>query len=235
MGGCHPPEAFNHFILMNAQPHSPIFAPEDIPGHIPLFPLGGALMLPRAQLPLNIFEPRYLAMVRDALAGPRLIGMVQPRDFSEKPALFTVGGLGRITRFAETGDGRFQIILTGICRFDIVQELDVLTPYRQAEISTAAYASDFSDSPPLSATTRAGLEMALKSYLDAQGMSADWQAIANADDESLIHALASVCPFDVAEKQALLEAPDLAQRTEILSTLMSFVQEHEDDQGPTLH
>ena len=215
------------------QPFSPRLA--DLPGEIAVFPLTGALLLPRGRLPLNIFEPRYLAMVRDCLAGPRLIGMVQPRDLSEKPALYTVGGLGKITRFAETGDGRFQIILTGICRFDIVQELDVLTPYRQAEISATAYAADFTDSPALSATARAGLEMALKSYLEAQAMTADWQAIANADDESLIHALASVCPFDVAEKQALLEAPDLAQRTEILTTLMSFVQEQEDDHGPTLH
>ena len=220
---------------MSAQPLNPLLTPETLPGHVPLFPLAGALMLPRAELPLNIFEPRYLAMVRDALAGPRLIGMVQPRDFADKPALYRIGGLGRITRFAETGDGRFQIILTGISRFEILQELDVLTPYRQAEISTAAFAQDFTDSPPLSAPARAGLEMALKSYLDAQGMSADWQAIANADDESLIHALASVCPFDVAEKQALLEAPDLAARTEILSTLMSFAPDQDDDHGPTLH
>jgi len=220
---------------MNAKPHNQLFKPADLPGHIPLFPLGGALMLPRAELPLNIFEPRYLAMVRDAMAGSQLIGMVQPRDLSEKPSLYTVGGLGRITRYAETGDGRFQIILTGICRFEIVHELDVLTPYRQAEISTARFIKDFEESPPLSVPARAGLEMALKSYLDAQAMSADWQAIANADDETLVHALAGVCPFDIAEKQALLEAPDLAQRTETLSTLMSFVQAHEDDQGPTVH
>lgn len=235
MGGRNTAQTFHDIIFMNAHPHSPEYHPDQLPGHVPLFPLMGALMLPRAELPLNIFEPRYLAMVRDALAGPRLIGMIQPRDMAQKPALYSIGGLGRITRFAETGDGRFQIILTGITRFEMIRELDVLTPYRQAEISYARFQNDCTDSAPLSAPARAGLEIALKNYLDAQGMSADWQAIANADDESLIHTLCSVCPFDAAEKQALLEAPDLAARTEILSTLMSFAQDSEDDHGPTLH
>lgn len=194
----------------------------DLPDRLALFPLSGALLLPRATLPLNVFEPRYLALVRDAMADERLIGMVQPRDSAEPPALYEVGGVGRITQFAETGDGRFVIALSGLSRFRIVRELAVDTPYRQAEVSYADFAGDRMDAEPLAPAERASLEAQLKSYLDEQGLSADWEAIASADDESLVNTVASVCPFEAAEKQALLEAADVRVRAETLSMLMTF-------------
>ncbi len=196
----------------------------DLPPVIPVFPLSGALLLPRAVLPLNIFEPRYLAMTRDAMAGNRVIGIVQPRrpDRPGGPELFATGGLGRITRFSETGDGRFLIALTGLIRFRIVEELAVTTPYRQVRADYAPYAADWDPSPPLAPAARAGLEDALRAYLDTQQLSADWEAVRGADDEGLVSTLAAVCPFEILERQALLEAPDLAARAEMLTTLMAF-------------
>lgn len=213
---------------------TPHFSADTLPGTIPVFPLAGALMLPRAELPLNIFEPRYLAMVRDAMAGERLIGMVQPKDEREPPALYEVGGLGRITQFSETGDGRFLIALTGLTRFRIAEELNVDTPYRQVRADYSAFASDWRDGEPLAAAMRADLEGSLRTYLDSQGLSADWDAVAGADDESLINTLTAVCPFDVAEKQALLEAATLRDRAGVLAALMSFAVPSDDNQV-TLH
>lgn len=194
----------------------------DLPTKIPLFPLAGAVLLPRATLPLNIFEPRYLAMVKDAMAGGRMVGMIQPKDDAKTPSLYPVGAVGRITQFAETEDGRFLIALSGVSRFRIAQELAVDTPYRQAEVVYDGFDGDVAEASSLAAAERADVEHRLRAYLDTQGLSADWDAVSSADDESLINTIASVCPFDPAEKQALLEAPDVPARAATLAALMAF-------------
>jgi Lon protease-like protein len=198
----------------------------DLPSRVRLFPLGGAILLPRANMPLNIFEPRYLAMVRDAMASDHMVGIIQPRtDWQEdRPELFQVGGLGRITQYSETGDGRFLIVLTGLARFRIVDELAVTTAYRQAEVDYGPYGEDWSPALPLAAAARASVESTLRNYLEAQGLSADWEAVKSADDESLVNTLSVVCPFVPAERQALLEARTLPDRAATLTTLMEFAQ-----------
>ena len=201
------------------------FSLETLPGTIPIFPLEGALVLPRGHLPLNIFEPRYVDMVRDAMGGARLIGMIQPRPGG---ALYEVGCLGKINQFADMEDGRFEILLGGLMRFRVEQELSAVTPYRQVTADYEPYLQDLREPPPLDATTRQALEEGLRGYLDAQGLSADWEAVKQADDESLVNTLAAVCPFDAAEKQALLEADDLARRAATLEALMRF----SGDEGP---
>ena len=211
------------------------FSADSLPASIPVFPLAGALMLPRAELPLNIFEPRYLTMVRDAMAGDRLIGMVQPKDDQEPPALYSIGGLGRITQFSETGDGRFLIALVGLTRFRIDHALEVDTPYRQVVADYAPFAGDWHEADALPLAVRADLETSLRAYLDTQGLSADWDAVASADDESLVNTLTAVCPFDVAEKQALIEAPTLRDRAGVLSALMAFAAPTDDNGQVTLH
>jgi Lon protease-like protein len=198
-------------------------SPADLPRVIPVFPLAGAILLPRAVLPLNIFEPRYLEMVRDAMAGHRVIGMVQPRGNGEDaPPIFETGGLGRITRFSETGDGRYLIALTGLLRFQVAEEMAVTTPYRQVKADYRPYLADWDPPASLAPDARADLEAALKAYLETQELSADWDAVQGADDESLVHTLAAVCPFDVLERQALIEARDLEARAKTLTTLMTF-------------
>lgn len=199
-----------------------------LPTAIPVFPLTGALLLPRGTLPLNIFEPRYLAMVRDAMAATgaanRMIGIIQPRSHGEPPPLYDVGCVGRIGDYRETDDGRILIALTGVTRFRIVAELDRTTLYRQVMADYHDFAEDRDDPEPLTATARAGLEDVLRAYLDAQGLSADWEAVHAADDEALVTTLSGVCPFDPAEKQALLEAEDLPERAATLTALMAFAQ-----------
>lgn len=195
---------------------------DSLPTTLPLFPLSGALLLPRGTLPLNIFEPRYLAMIKDAMAAGRLVGMVQPKDDAPRPSLYPVGSVGRITQFSETDDGRFMIALSGVSRFRIAAELDVTTPYRQAQVIYDDFAADTEDASSLAAAQRADVEQRLRAYLDTQGLSADWDAVASADDESLVNTIAAVCPFDPAEKQALLEARDVPARAETLSALMAF-------------
>lgn len=201
---------------------TPQTGPDDLPAVLPVFPLSGSLLLPRAVLPLNIFEPRYLAMMRDAMAGDRLIGIIQPRGSDDPPALFGVGGVGRITQFSETGDGRYLIALGGLQRFRVAQELPVVTPYRQVRADYAPYAADWGTPDPLDATSRANLESTLRAFLDAQELSADWEAVGGADDENLVNTLSAVCPFEPAERQALLEAADLAERARTLTALMTF-------------
>lgn len=201
---------------------SPVTGPEELPPIVRVFPLSGAILLPRAILPLNIFEPRYLAMVRDAMAGDRLIAIVQPRGSGDRPGLYEIAGLGRITQFSETGDGRYLIALSGLSRMRIVEELPVTTPYRQVRADHAPFVADWNEPPPLPEVMRADLEAVLQRYLDAQNLSADWEAVRAADDESLVNTLSAVCPFEPAERQALLEAPDLAQRTRTLVSLMRF-------------
>jgi Lon protease-like protein len=194
--------------------------PGDLPQTIPVFPLAGALLLPRGQMPLNIFEPRYLAMVDDALAGPRVIGMIQPdtaRPGPEaRPHLYSVGCVGRITQLAETGDGRYLIELTGISRFRVEEELAVATTYRQCRVSYAEYADDFIARRGEEAVDRKAVLAALTAFLEANSLKADWQGIENAPNEALVNALAMMSPYGPAEKQALLEAPDLKTRAEIL-------------------
>ena len=198
----------------------------DLPRRVRLFPLGGAILLPRAVMPLNIFEPRYLAMVRDAMADDHVIAIVQPRGDmqEERPPLFDIGTAGRITQYSETGDGRYLIALTGLARFRIVEELGVTTAYRQAVVVYAPFADDWGPADPLAPAARAALEATLRSYLEAQGLSADWEAVKSADDESLVNTLSVVCPFVPAERQALLEAQRLPERAATLTTLMSFAQ-----------
>jgi len=194
--------------------------PGDLPDAIPVFPLAGALLLPRGQMPLNIFEPRYVAMVDDALAGSRLIGMIQPDPAQRKsdvnPKLYRIGCVGRITQFGETGDGRYLIELTGIARFTIAEELTVTTPYRQCRIDCAPFADDFVARKGEDAVDRKALLSALASFLKANDLKADWDGIENAPNEALVNALAMMSPYGAAEKQAMLEAPDLKTRAEIL-------------------
>lgn len=195
-----------------------------LPGVIPLFPLAGALLLPRAQLPLNIFEPRYLRMVDDALGGSRIIGMVQPRDglMTDRPHLYAVGGAGRITSFAETDDGRYLITLTGTRRFRIEQELQADTPYRQAAVEWNAFACDSGVDPSAEFVDRDRLIEAMHDYLDAEGLKTDWDVVDEAPTEALVASLAMGCPFAPNEKQALLEAETTAARAECLIALMEM-------------
>jgi uncharacterized protein len=196
--------------------------PEALPEVIAVFPLPGALLLPRGQMPLNIFEPRYLAMTEDALRSPhRIIGMIQPDPAhpgadQNKPNLFRIGCVGRITQFAESGDGRYLIQLAGISRFRIEQELPVSTPYRQCRVSYQPFIDDFVARKGEERVDRKEVLRALTEFLKANNLKADWEGIENAPNEALVNALAMMSPYDVAEKQAMLEAPDLKTRAEIL-------------------
>jgi len=195
--------------------------PGDVAEVIPVFPLPGALLLPRGQMPLNIFEPRYLVMIDDALrSGLRLIGMIQPDPAqpapADKPGLYKIGCVGRITQLAETGDGRYLIQLTGISRFAVEQELVVDTPYRQCRVSYAPFAGDFIARNGEEAVDRPALLAALAAFLKANKLDADWEGVEKAPNEALVNALAMMSPYGPPEKQALLEAPDLKTRAEIL-------------------
>jgi uncharacterized protein len=200
--------------------NSTYICPEDLPAIIPVFPLPTALLLPRADMPLNIFEPRYLSMVDAALAGNRIVGMIQPDDQAPPCAhgssLCTVGCAGRITSFSETGDDRYVITLTGIARFQIVEEVSAPTPYRQCRITTAPYGEDFSDCVSEEFVDRHSVLTTFRAYLDAHNLETDWESVDSASNETLINALAMMAPFDAAEKQALLEAPNLKSRAETL-------------------
>jgi uncharacterized protein len=193
----------------------------DPPLRIPVFPLAGALLFPRAQLPLHIFEPRYRAMVRDALATNQLIGMIQPRGEGEPPPLFEVGCIGRIAAAEELDDGRFNIVLEGLGRFRIAREAEVDTLYRQVDAERAGF-DDSSEPEPLGLAHRAELEREARRYADALGYSVDWDAVTRLDDEMLVNAIAQVAPLDVGSKQALLEAADIAERCDLLVQFMQF-------------
>jgi Lon protease-like protein len=195
--------------------------PGDLPEVIPVFPLPGALLLPRGQMPLNIFEMRYLAMVDDALRdGHRLIGMIQPdiahSASEDKPELFHVGCAGRITQFAESGDGRYILELTGVSRFKVVEEPTVLTPYRQCKVDFFAYADDLTARKGEDAVDRKRLLEVLTDFLKVNDLKVDWSDIENAPNEALVNALAMMSPYGPLEKQAMLEATDLKTRAEIL-------------------
>lgn len=208
----------------------------DLPNSIPLFPLAGVLLLPGSQLPLNIFEPRYLAMLEAALAGKRIIGMIQPAldenpPNPDHPALAKVGCQGRITSFMETQDGRVLITLTGICRFRVLEELKVTTPYRQAQI--APFLGDLQQEDDGNIDREALLET-FRAYLDANKLEADWGNIARASNASLVNSLSMMAPFGPPEKQALLEAPDLKTRAETLIAITEIVLARDADGGSSI-
>ncbi|MGE3301658.1 MAG: LON peptidase substrate-binding domain-containing protein [Hyphomonadaceae bacterium] len=195
---------------------------DDLPRLIPVFPLSGVLLLPRARLPLNIFEPRYLNLVDDALSGARLIGMVQPVAPATRPDLQDVGCVGRITSYGETDDGRYLITLTGICRFRIRREIEAPTPYRQIEAGFADFDEDLANQPQDFTIDRDRLQASLARYVEARGFRADWSGMEGAPTEALVNALCLMCPFEPEEKQALLEAANLSERADTLLALLDI-------------
>lgn len=204
---------------------------DQLPDIIPVFPLSGALLLPRGRLPLNVFEPRYLEMVDAALAGNRMIGIIQPEDDTPEgfvPPLQTVGCAGRISAFSETDDDHYLITLTGVARFSVLEEVASDTPYRLCRVTADPFSGDFAVTGE-SEVDRKGLLDAFRAYLAANDLEADWESVENASNESLVNAIAMIAPYGPAEKQALLEAPDLKTRAETLVALaeISLSQETE--------
>ena len=195
----------------------------ELPRVIPVFPLKGALLLPFGKLPLNIFEPRYLAMTRDALAADRIIGMIQPADDEtgdDNPALYSIGCAGRMSSFTETDDNRFLITLTGLCRFEVVGELPLQDGYRRAEIEWNKFADDMNHAD--ATVPRERLVPALKEYCQSRNIAADWKAIDDAPGHQLVTTLSMLCPFEPNEKQALLESPSLEARAELMISLLAM-------------
>ena len=208
---------------------------EDLPAEFPIFPLTGALLLPGGKLPLNVFEPRYLAMVEDALAERRCIGMIQP-DVAHAhgetgPALYRVGCVGRLVSFSETEDGRYLITLAGLSRFEVVQELDMRRGYRRVRGGFAPFTADLVDrSGRVPLADRPALLAALRAYFQARGFDANWDVIESMNDDALVTTL---CPFGPVEKQALLEAPPDGARARTLVTLLRMgAHEQPRDNGP---
>jgi uncharacterized protein len=191
---------------------------------ISLFPLAGAILFPGMQLPLHIFEPRYRALVSDAMARDRMIGMVQPQNRGDQGGLFEVGCLGRMGEVEALDDGRYNIILEGLQRFRIVRELDVKTQFRQAE---AELWEEDEVGDVLSIAERASLEIESRRFADAQGYAVDWSAVGQLDDYSLVNAIAQIAPFDSAAKQALLESRGLSARSDLIVQLMQFFGRHD--------
>ena len=204
----------------------------DLPAAVAVFPLSAALLLPGGRLPLNVFEPRYLEMVDHALSGNRLIGMIQPRlDGARRadgePELCDVGCLGRITSFAETGDGRYLISLQGVCRFRVTAEACVRTPFRQCRI--ASFVADLDPENGAAEVDRAALLKAFRAYLKANDLEADWESVSRAENATLVNALSMMAPYGPAEKQALLEAADLKTRAETLIAMTEIALAREGD------
>ena len=200
--------------------NKPYRGPDELPQVIPVFALSGALLLPLGQLPLNIFEPRYMAMIDDAMKGDRIIGMVQllsdaPGQGS-KPALYDMGCAGRITSLEESGDGRYVVTLTGVARYRIVEELSTVTPYRQARVDFTPFSHDFDESVARDDVNRDGVIRALRRFAEVHRLSVDWEGIDAAPSDLLVNALSMMSPFGPKEKQALLEAPDLKTRADVL-------------------
>jgi Lon protease-like protein len=201
------------------------YSEAELPDVIPIFPLPGSLLLPRSRLPLNIFEPRYLALLDDCLRSDhRLIGMIQPREAPAKgaPILHDIGCAGRLIAFSESENGRYLITLAGISRFRIGAEVEGFTPYRRVEAGWSEFARDLGAPEEDPDFDRAAFLSTLKDYFKLAQLSSDWDTLKEADDEMLVNSLAMLCPFEVEEKQALLEAPDLAARRETLLALMQF-------------
>lgn len=205
----------------------------DLPQVIPVFPLDGALLLPRGQLPLNIFEPRYLNMLDDVMAGERVIGMIGTVGGSRaRPLLAPVGCVGRVTSYAETSDGRYLITLTGVCRFNLGEELPTQLPYRQVKASYDDWADDLTPPDEDGDFEREPLLRALKAYLTRRSLDVDWETAGEAPHEALVNSLAMALPFEPAAKQALLEARDLDARTEVLTALLAIGAAEDDDDEP---
>ncbi|KRB82824.1 ATP-dependent protease [Sphingomonas sp. Root710] len=193
-----------------------------------IFPLAGALLFPRSQLPLHIFEPRYRALVTDALARDRRISMIQPRGEGEPPPLFEVGCIGHIREVERLDDGRFNIVLDGITRFRLVRELAVTTPFRQIEADLAGFPD--ADAPDaLPSIVRAEIEREARRFADSRGVAVDWTGVSRLDDETLVNAISSIAPFDSAAKQALLEAVTLAERADLLAQFLGFFRRGDDE------
>ena len=197
---------------------------------VSIFPLSGALLLPGMDMPLHIFEPRYRALIHDAMARDRRIGMIQPRGEGVKPALFDVGCLGRISEFEVLDDGRFNIILEGLARFRVIRELDVTTAFRQIEADVEQAPED----EVLHSVERAALEQESRRFADALGYVVDWTAVSRLDDTSLVNGIAQIAPFDPAAKQTLLEADSLSERCDRIIQLMQIVGRMEPDGGATM-
>jgi Lon protease-like protein len=195
----------------------------DLPQVIPVFPLSGVLLLPRGRLPLHIFERRYLAMIDDALKHSRIIGMVQPTSNTDRlPALYPVGCLGRLSSWSETGDGRYMITLTGIIRFRVAAELDTTTPYRQVRPDYTPFTGDLEPVNDETCVDRKRLGASLTTFFRHREMENFWPSMEEVPGEALINSLAMICPFEVAEKQALLEAPALSDRAQLLTALIEM-------------
>jgi uncharacterized protein len=193
----------------------------ELPEVLPVFPLGGALLLPRAELPLNIFEDRYLQMFDAAISSHRMIGMIQPdaEGDDKKPALLRVGCAGRITSYSETNDNRLLIGLTGICRFEVIKEKNVKTAWRQCTVSYDGFAADLVTDNQARTVNRSALVTAFRQYLEANNMTANWEEVEKVSTENLVNTLSQMAPYPAAEKQALLEAPDLKTRADMLIAL----------------
>jgi uncharacterized protein len=196
-----------------------------------IFPLSGALLFPRMQLPLHIFEPRYQAMVKEALARDQRIGMIQPKGPGDPAELYSVGCVGKIANVEAMDDGRYNIVLEGISRFRLIRELTVATPFRQIEAEIMSGEDVFQT---LGLANRASLERESRRFADAQGYAVDWEAVSRLDDESLVNGIAQVAPFDAAAKQALLEVDDLGDRAEFIIQLLQFFGRHDGDDRVTL-
>ena len=203
----------------------------DIPETVAVFPLSGALLLPGGQMPLNIFEPRYLEMVDNALATNRLIGMVQPSLDGKEDGLCNVGCLGRIAAYGESGDGRYHITLAGVCRYRVVEELSVKTPWRQVRLMPMLADLKTEDGKNID---RDSLIKAFRAYLQSNELEADWESVNRADNAMLVNALSMMSPYGPAEKQALLEAVDLKTRAETLVAITEIMLARNGDMGSTL-
>lgn len=198
--------------------------PVDLPDIIPIFPLPGALLLPRARLPLHLFEPRYLAMLDDAMkTDARMIGMIQPYDGADGAShLHSIGCAGRITAMSETEDGRYMITLSGQSRFRLTREVEGFTPYRRAEVDWAGFEADLGGEEQDPMMDRAALLDLLERFFEDRGLNTDWDGMKEAEPELLINSLSMLCPFEPEERQALLEAPSLTTRRETLVTLIEY-------------
>lgn len=202
---------------------------------VSIFPLSGALLLPDMDMPLHIFEPRYRALIEDAMARDRRVGMIQPRDNAAKPALFDMGCLGHISHIEALDDGRFNILLRGLARFRVVRELEVTTPFRQIEAEVEqAPSADPGHQPVLAAVERASLEMESRRFAEALGYVVDWTAVSTLDDASLVNGIAQIVPFDPAAKQTLLEANSLSERADLIVQLMQIFGRLDGEGGQTM-
>jgi uncharacterized protein len=200
-----------------------------------IFPLNGALLFPGMQLPLHIFEPRYRSLVSDAMARDRRIAMIQPRSaerggMQEKPPLYRVGCVGKIAHVEALDDGCYNLVLEGVARFRLIRELDVTTPFRQIEAELIPEQADDS----FGIADRASLESESRRFADAQGYAVDWEAVTRLDDQALVNGIAQIAPFDAAAKQALIEAPNLAARADLIVQLMQFFGRHDGEERVTL-